>query len=115
MVKGESSSGKNALLRNVLKLLPEDRVKFLTGVSQQALIYREGDIEGVLVFQEAEGEEAGDYQIRQAMSEGHLERWTVVDGESKSVRSYMRGSVFTTTTAVALHAENQTRVFDVSR
>ena len=113
VVKGESSSGKNALLRNVLKLLPEDRVKFLTGVSQQALVYREGDIEGVLVFQEAEGEEAGDYQIRQAMSEGHLERWTVVDGESKSVRSYMRGSVFTTTTAVALHAENQTRVFDV--
>ena len=113
VVKGDSSSGKNELLRNVLKLFPEDRPKFVTGVSQLALVYLNEDLEGVLVFQEAEGEEAGEYQIRQAMSEGYLERWTVRDGQTETLRVYVRGSVFTTTTAVALHAENQTRVFDL--
>ena len=113
VLKGESSSGKNALLRNVLELLPEDRVAFLTGVSEQALVYQDRDLEGVIVFQEVEGEETAQYQLRQAASEGHLERWTVQDGQSKVVRAYVRGSMFTTTTAVALHAENQTRLFDL--
>ncbi len=113
VVKGARAGGKNELLRHVLDLLPEARVRFLTGVSQQALVYSGGKIEGVLVFQEAEGEEHGEYQIRQAMSEGWLERLTVIDGASRTVRTYVCGSVFTTTTEVALHDENQTRVFDL--
>ena len=113
IIKGDSASGKNELLRNVLKLFSEGRVLCVTSVSRQALVYRAEDLEGVLVFQEAEGEEAGEYQIRQVMSDGHLEHWSVQDGQPVTLRVYVRGSVFTTTTAVALHDENQTRVFDL--
>lgn len=113
VVKGSSASGKNELLRRVLALFPERLTRFLTGVSEQALVYLGGEIKGVLVFQEEEGEEHGAYQIRQAMSEGWLERMTVIDGETRTLRTYVRGCVFTTTTAVALHDENQTRVFDL--
>lgn len=113
VVKGDSSTGKNELVRGVIGLLPKGRVRFLTGVSQQALVYSGGRIEGVLVFQEAEGEEHAEYAIRQAMSEGHLERITVEDGETKVLRTYVAGSIVTTTTSVALHEENQTRVFDI--
>jgi hypothetical protein len=113
VVKGHSSSGKNELLRCVLGLFPKNRRRFLTGVSQQALVYTGGRIEGVLVFQEAEGEETAEYVVRQVMSEGHLERITVIDGEARTLTTYVCGSVFTTTTGVSLHEENQTRVFDL--
>ena len=114
VIKGNSSSGKNGLLRIVLQLFPPDRVSFLTGLSQQALLYRGGAVEGVLVFQEAEGQQDSEYTTRQAMSEGWLERWTVDENRKPQVlRVEVRGSVFTTTTAIALHAENQTRVLDL--
>ena len=113
VIKGDSSTGKNELARCVLCLFPDGRVRFLTGVSEQALVYAGGRLEGVLVFQEAEGEEHGAYVIRQAMSEGWLERMTVIDGEVTVVRTYVCGSIVTTTTAVALHDESQTRVFDL--
>ena len=110
IIKGESSTGKNQLVRSVLDLLPLERSRCLTGLSPQALIYH-GDMDGVLVIQENHGEEQADYVVRQAMSEGHVERLTVIDGSSHTVKAYIMASIITTTTSVAVNDENETRVF----
>ncbi len=110
IIKGESSTGKNQLVRSVLDLLPLERSRCLTGLSPQALIYH-GDMDGVLVIQENHGEEQADYVVRQAMSEGHVERLTVIDGRSHTVKAYIMASIITTTTSVAVNDENETRVF----
>ena len=113
VIRGDSSAGKNELTRAGLGLLPENRVRYLTGVSKLALNYLGDRVEGVLVFSEAEGQDDSAYVVRQAMSEGYLERITVGEGESQTVRTYVAGGIVSTTTSVALHAENETRVFNL--
>ena len=110
VIRGDSSSGKNELLRRVLELFPSDLVHLLTGVSEQALQYRGDVIDGVLVFQELEGQKDSEYTIRQAMSEGVLRRWIVKDLQYAELRIELRCSIITTTTSVAVHDENDTRV-----
>ena len=68
-------------------------------------------MDGILVIQENHGEEQADYVVRQAMSEGHVERMTVIDGNSHTVEAYIMASIITTTTSVAVNDENETRVF----
>jgi len=117
VVKGASSGGKNTVVRIPLQLLPLERVQFTSGLSEQALVYHDGPVEGVLVIDEAEGQQHAQYPIRQAMSEGRVARMTVnksdtgrLLGETREVA--VTASIITTTTAAALHAENETRVFN---
>lgn len=97
--------------------LPQNRVLAISGLSPQALVYRGGAIEGVLVIDEAEGQKGAEYSLRVAMSEGRVTRLTVnrskgqLHGEELEVE--VSASVITTTTAAALNVENATRTFDL--
>lgn len=118
VVHGQSSGGKNTLLKIPLMLFPEDRVLMVSSLSAQALVYNEKPLEGILVIDEAEGQEDAEYSLRQAMSEGKVRRMTVNKSQSgrhtgETVGCEIKASIFTTTTAPRLHAENQTRVFDL--
>lgn len=118
VVHGESAGGKNNLARRAFELLPSRYVLSVSGLSEHALEYRGGRIEGVLLVDEAEGQGRAEYGLRVAMSEGRLTRLTVNKGEDGRNRAEelvveVAASVVTTTTAPALHAENQTRVFDL--
>ena len=125
IIKGDSSGGKNTLVKAAMSLLPESMVLATSGLSPQALLYYgegEGEkkpaIEGVLLIDEAEGLKGAEYIIRQAMSEGRVNRLTVGKDESgrwggKKLEVKITASIITTTTETALHRENQTRVFDL--
>lgn len=118
VVHGESAGGKNNLARRAFELLPSRYVLSVSGLSEHALEYRGGRIEGVLLVDEAEGQGRAEYGLRVAMSEGRLTRLTVNKGEdgrnrAEELEVEVAASVVTTTTAPALHAENQTRVFDL--
>lgn len=118
VVHGESSGGKNTVVRIPLRLLPEHQVTEVTGLSAHALEYAEEDLDGVLVIHEAEGQEDAEYAVRIAMSEGQVTRLTVLKDESgrlsgEQVGTEVNCSIITTTTSASLHQENQTRVFDL--
>ena len=125
IIKGDSSGGKNTLANIPLLLLPEGTALATSGLSPQALAYygegRDGEekgIGGVLLIDEAEGLQGAEYSIRQAMSERRVARLTVGQDSSgrwtgKQLSVEVTASIITTTTATALHRENQTRVFDL--
>lgn len=118
VVHGESSAGKNTLVRVPLQLLPQDAVTEVSGLSTHALEYAGESFEGVLVIHEAEGQQDAEYSIRLAMSEGQVTRLTVnkdSDGRlmGQEVGVEMNCSIITTTTSPSLHRENQTRVYDL--
>lgn len=118
VIHGESSSGKNTLVRFPLRLIPQDAVTEVSGLSRHALEYAGESFKGVLVIHEAEGQQDAEYSIRIAMSEGEVTRLTVnkdADGRlaGESVGVEMDCSIITTTTAPSLHRENQTRVYDL--
>lgn len=118
IVKGPSSAGKNNLVRAALSVLPSKAVTYTSHISSKALSYSSRPIRGVLVIDEAEGQQAAEYSLRIAMSEGRVGNFTLVQGDDgkwmqKHTEVEVSASIITTTTASALHAENQTRVFDV--
>jgi hypothetical protein len=118
VIHGESAGGKNTLANIPLSLLPPDRVLIVGGLSEQALNYHDGPIEGVLVIEEAEGMKRAEYSVRTAMSAGRASRMTVNKSEGGQLKPEtlevdVTASIITTTTKPSLHAENQTRVFDL--
>ena len=74
IVKGESSGGKQALVTKALEPIPPERILRVAGLSEQALAYHEGAIEGVLFIEEAEGQQHAEYSLRVAMSDGRVAR-----------------------------------------
>ena len=118
VIKGSSAGGKNNLVRAATDLLPPGRVLWVSGLSEHALEYLGGRIEGVLVIDEAEGQEDAVYTLRVAMSEGVVSRITVNRSDSgrneaQRLQVEVVASVITTTTETTLHDETQTRVFDL--
>ena len=118
VIKGPSAGGKNTLVRIVLALFPPDRVRWWSSISRQALVYMPSPIEGILVIDEAEGQQDAQYLLRVAMSEGRVSRATVSqreDGgwEGQELEVEITASLITTTTELAIHAENATRVWDI--
>ena len=118
VIHGSSAGGKNNLVRAATALLPPARVLWVSGLSEHALEYLGGRIEGVLVIDEAEGQEDAVYTLRVAMSEGVVSRITVNRSDSgrneaQHLQVEVVASVITTTTEPALHDETQTRVFDL--
>ena len=120
-VKGPSSSGKSYLVKEVLCYFPIESYYPLTSGSEKAFIYSEASlVHRMLVIYEAQGM-AGDmqtYLIRTLLSEGHIRHETVV-----KVKGGVKGKLIdrpgptgliTTTTAVALHPENETRLLSLT-
>ena len=120
-VKGQSSSGKSWVVERALEFFPRSAYYAMTAASEHALIYDKEPLEHrMLVIYEASGLE-GDtfsYVVRSLLSEGKLRYPTVIKqgGELVTVMIERDGptGLITTTTALKLHAENETRLLSIS-
>lgn len=120
-VKGPSSAGKSFLVRQVLRMFPDDAFYVLSSMSDRALAYsREPLKHRMLVVQEDAGVfgEMGNYLLRSLLSEGEL-RYETVEHSPSGLRSrviHREGptGLVTTTTAVSLHGENETRLLSIA-
>jgi DNA-binding transcriptional ArsR family regulator len=116
VVKGPSSGGKSFLVGTVLKAFPAEAYVEITAMSDKALVYDTEDIaHRFLIIYEATGmgKDFPAYSLRSLLSEGQLRYLTVVKGEGgpESCELVRQGptGLITTTTAVSLHPENETR------
>jgi hypothetical protein len=120
-VKGGSASGKSWTVQSVIPFFPETAYYEMTAASEHALIYDDEPLEHrVLVIYEASGLESEkfSYIVRSLLSEGRLRYPTVKkrDGELKTVMIERTGptGLITTTTALRLHQENETRLLSLA-
>ena len=127
-VKGLSSSGKSYTVECVIRLFPPEAVYTMTAMSERALIYLDEPLEHrtVVLFEavalrenreKADGDMAA-YIIRSLLSEGRIEYPVVIrdeDGHLHTEKLVKEGptNLITTTTAVSLHGENETRLLSV--
>jgi hypothetical protein len=121
VVKGQSSSGKSWTVQAVVRFFPESAYYEMTAASEHALIYDKEPLEHrTLVIYEASGLESEkfSYIVRSLLSEGRLRYPTVVkrDGELETVMIEREGptNLITTTTALRLHHENETRLLSLA-
>lgn len=121
IIKGESSAGKNYLIKSVVQLFPDEDVEERTRLTSHALFYKEKDAlkHKALIVYERHGSEESDYSIRSLQSEKKLIMEVPVKdektGKIKSEKYEVNGPVcfIETTTRPHIHAENETRCFDV--
>ena len=120
--KGPSAVGKSATVDRALRFFPPSAFYQLTALSERGLIFiDEGMAHRMLVIFEAEGM-AGDlqtYLIRSLLSEGRIRYQMASKGEGgeivgKLVELEGPTGLIVTTTAVALHPENETRLLSVT-
>lgn len=122
VLKAPSSAGKNHLCRSVLSFFPEDEVRWVSGLSEQALRYLDepGALKNkVLVLDEIEGGDRATYDLRVLTSEARIELWVPErqsGGGIHTVRRVVEGplALITTTTQVEIHDENETRMIEVT-
>jgi len=122
VVKGSSSTGKSALVKNVLKLFPDDTRMEFTSITTQSLFYLKDKSlsHKILVIFESHGAKNADYQIRSSLSEGELKLLVTIKNpdsgvyEAEEINIPAEGlSYAETTTSSKIHPENQTRMFDI--
>lgn len=120
VIKGPSSAGKSYPLEETLKLFPEPAYLTLTGMSDKALVYSDEPLKHrFLIVFEAAGlsSDFATYLVRTLLSEGKLIYSTVEKtAEGLKPRKIVREGptgFFATTTAVSLHAENETRMLSI--
>lgn len=120
-VKGPSSGGKSYSVERALKFLPGAAYHEMTGMSERGLIYDEEPLEHrMLVIYEAAGMDGdiASYVVRSLLSEGKLRYLTTgKDQEGIKGRWIEREGptgLITTTTAVHLHPENETRLMSIT-
>jgi hypothetical protein len=120
-VKGPSSGGKSFLVEIVLKLFPPEAFYVLTAMSEHALAYGEEPLaHRIIVLYEAAGltGDFGTYLVRSLLSEGRICYDTVEktkDGlKSRRIQRDGPTGLITTTTAVHLHPENETRLLSLT-
>jgi hypothetical protein len=121
VVKGPSSAGKSHVTRQVLAFFPPSAFYELTGMSERAMVYSEEPLKHrMLSIGEATGlsGEMASMFVRTLLSEGFLRYETVVSTTSglKPVVLTREGptGLILTTTAIAVHPENETRLLSVS-
>jgi hypothetical protein len=120
-IKGPSSSGKSFLVEKVLSLFPPDVAHVLTAMSERALAYGDEPLaHKMVVLYEAAGLTGvfGNYLVRSLLSEGRICYETVEktkDGfKARRIEREGPTGLITTTTAVRLHPENETRLLSVT-
>jgi hypothetical protein len=129
VVKGASSSGKSYLVQSVTRFFPPGQIIEMSGMSERALIlsnqdYRHRTIvvyEAVALRERAERQSGNltAYFIRSLVSEGVIRYPMSVktkDGEWTTKEFVKEGptNIIVTTTAIALHNENETRMLSLS-
>ena len=121
-VKGPSASGKSWTIERVLEFFPEEAYYLLTAMSERALAYGTEPLSHrFLILFEAAGLESdfASYLVRSLLSEGCVRYETVEkgkDGELKARLVEREGptGLIVSTTSVALHPENETRLLSLS-
>lgn len=121
VVKGPSSGGKSFVTKKTLELFPASAYHALTGMSERALAYDDTPVaHRMIVIYEAAGfgSEMASYLIRSLLSEGRLSYQTVVKEGGRNVGMTLSREgptgLITTTTAVHLHPENETRLISIT-
>ena len=121
VIKGPSAGGKSFVVEQVLGLFPSDAYYALSAMSERALAYDSEPVaHRMLVLYEAAGVsgEIATYLMRSLLSEGHINYVTVVrtkNGlEPKRISRPGPTGLITTTTAVSLHPENETRLLSLT-
>ncbi|MFO1320316.1 MAG: PriCT-2 domain-containing protein [Burkholderiales bacterium] len=119
-LKGPSSGGKSFTVETVLRFFPPEAVHCVSAISERALPYMEADLRHrfLVVFEAAgiQGDFAS-YLIRSLLSEGRLV-YEVVEKTAQGLRPKRiekagPTGLLVTTTAVRLHAENETRLLSL--
>jgi len=114
LIKGESSAGKNHLLKTETQLFPKDAYIELTGMSKQALIYSDKSFSHkAILICEKEGMDKALYNIRALQSEGKLVFETVQQLRTERIEKEGPVSLVVTTTSPQIHFENETRNWSV--
>lgn len=123
-LKAASSSGKNFLVRIVMRFVPPECVEEISEMTPAALQYLPESLDGkVVVFTEHEGAERAQYPLRIAMSERKLKLWVpekVKDvDDTTRIKTQPRevscsASFITTTTKAKLVEDNETRILEVT-
>jgi len=120
-VTGPSSGGKSYLAQKVLTLFPPEAAYTATAMSERALIYDQTPLQHrMLCIYEAAGigSDFLSYLIRSLLSEGCVRYLTLekVNGVIKPREIVREGptGLITTTTAIKLHAENETRLLSLT-
>jgi hypothetical protein len=121
-VKGPSSSGKSWTIERVLNFFPAEAYYLLTAMSERALAYGTEPLSHrFLVLFEAAGLESdfASYLVRSLLSEGCVRYETVEKdkGGQLCTRLVERAGptgLIVSTTSVALHPENETRLLSLS-
>ena len=116
-LKGPSSGGKSHVVERVLSFVPESAYYALTAMSERTLAYSEEPIKHrFLVIYEAAGMSGkfATYLMRSLLSEGRV-RYETVETTSDGIKPRLieregPTGLIVTTTAVKLHAENETRL-----
>jgi hypothetical protein len=114
LIKGESSAGKNHILRTAIQFFPKDAYIELTGMSKQALIYSDKSFSHkAILICEKEGMEKALYNIRALQSEGRLVFETVQQLRTERIEKEGPVSFIVTTTSPKIHFENETRNWSI--
>jgi hypothetical protein len=127
VIKGLSSSGKSYTIECVARLFPEQAIYTMTAMSERALIYLDEPLEHrtIILFEAValrEGREKAEdnqtaYIVRSLLSEGRIEYPVVVrDGDRLRTEKLIKPgptNLVTSTTAVSLHGENETRMISL--
>jgi MarR family len=121
-IKGPSAAGKSWVIERVLNFFPQDAYYVLTAMSERALAYGTEPLSHrFLVVYEAAGLESdfASYLVRSLLSEGRLRYETVEktkDGEltARLVEREGPTGLIVSTTSIALHPENETRLLSVT-
>lgn len=121
VAKGPSSAGKSFVVQEVVEFFPASAYYALSSMSEHALAYSKEPLSHrFLILYEAAGLESefASYLLRSLLSEGCIRYETVeqVKGKGMVPRLIVRDGptgVIVTTTAVALHPENETRLLSV--
>jgi hypothetical protein len=121
-VKGPSASGKSWAIERVLDFFPEEAYYLLTAMSERALAYGTEPLSHrFLVLFEAAGLESdfASYLVRSLLSEGCVRYETVEKDKSGELRTRLveregPTGLIVSTTSVALHPENETRLLSLA-
>jgi hypothetical protein len=122
VVKGPSASGKSWTIEKVLDFFPEDAYYLLTAMSEHALAYGTEPLSHrFLVLFEAAGLESkfASYLVRSLLSEGRVRYETVEKDKGGELHSRLveregPTGLIVSTTSVALHPENETRLLSLT-
>ena len=121
-IKGPSASGKSWAIERVLDFFPEEAYYLLTAMSERALAYGTEPLSHrFLVLFEAAGLESdfASYLVRSLLSEGCVRYETVEKGKDGDMRARLveragPTGLIVSTTSVALHPENETRLLSLA-